>query len=153
MTKIIDRAELMRVIEHIPLLSPSTAQLLQLSASADHDLKEIVDVVRYDSALTGHVLRVVNSAAFGLRQGLQALAGEPFGARGQPVMNGCGGGQLVVAAEQQRLDGLLARRRRGTVRAGRGRQAARSKATLQLGRVALVIGIRVIEDHQALRAV
>lgn len=73
MTKIIDRAELMRVVERIPLLSPSAALLLQLSARANHEMKEIIDVVRFDSALTVHVLRVVNSAAFGLRQPIEFI--------------------------------------------------------------------------------
>ena len=73
MTKIIDRTELMRVIDSIPLLSQSAALLLQLSANTKHEMKEIIDVVRFDSSLTVHVLRVVNSAAFGLRQSIDSI--------------------------------------------------------------------------------
>ena len=66
MSQPIDRAEILRVIARIPLLSTSTARLLRLTAEADHDLMEVAEVVKFDSALTARVLRVVNSAAYGL---------------------------------------------------------------------------------------
>lgn len=47
-------------------------------------------------------------AALGMGQRPEPLAGEPLGADDQPAINGRSGRQFGVAAEQQRLDGLLA---------------------------------------------
>lgn len=58
--------EIARAIEAAPLLSPVAAQLLQISAKADHDLKDIIDLVKCDSILTARLLKIVNSAAIGL---------------------------------------------------------------------------------------
>lgn len=53
-------------IESIPLLSPSASRLLQVNADPESSLEDVIAIVRYDGALTARVLRVVNSAAFGL---------------------------------------------------------------------------------------
>ncbi|MEA3465482.1 MAG: HDOD domain-containing protein [Thermodesulfobacteriota bacterium] len=60
------KEEIIEAIKDIPLLSPSASQLLQLSASTDHDISEIVDIVKIDAALTARVLKIVNSVAYGL---------------------------------------------------------------------------------------
>ncbi len=60
------KEEILAAIKQVPLLSPSASQLLQLTASTDHDIKEVIDIVKYDSALTARVLKIVNSVAFGL---------------------------------------------------------------------------------------
>ncbi len=68
-----DRAEILRAIARIPLLSSSTARLLRLTADPEHDLKAVAGIVKYDSALTARVLRVVNSAAYGLVQPVHTI--------------------------------------------------------------------------------
>lgn len=60
------RDEIIAAIMEVPLLSPSASQLLQLSASNDHDISEVVDIVKCDAALTARVLKIVNSVAYGL---------------------------------------------------------------------------------------
>lgn len=59
-------AEIARAIQAAPLLSPIANQLLQVTAKADHEMKEVIDLVKCDSLLTARLLRVVNSAAMGL---------------------------------------------------------------------------------------
>lgn len=66
MTEKIDREKIRRVISSVPLLSASATQLLQTTTDPDHDLQSIVQVVKTDATLTARVLKVVNSAAFGL---------------------------------------------------------------------------------------
>lgn len=66
MTKTLDRAALLQAVEDAPLLSPNAHLLLQLTSDPDHEMDEVIRLVRYDAALTARVLRVVNSAAFGL---------------------------------------------------------------------------------------
>ena len=51
-------------IRKISLLSPNTARLLGLNADPDHSLQDVVELVKFDSALTARTLRIVNSAAF-----------------------------------------------------------------------------------------
>lgn len=62
----LDRTALLDAVENAPLLSPNAHLLLQITADPDHDLDEVIRLVRYDAALTARVLRVVNSAVYGL---------------------------------------------------------------------------------------
>lgn len=62
----IDSREVLKRIEDAPLLSSSASRLLQITADPEHSLGEVADIVKTDAALTARVLRVVNSAAFGL---------------------------------------------------------------------------------------
>lgn len=62
----LDRTALMDAVENAPLLSPNAHLLLQITTNPDHDLDEVIRLVRYDAALTARVLRVVNSAVYGL---------------------------------------------------------------------------------------
>jgi len=55
-----------KAIDEVPLLSPSASQLLQVNADPHCELEDVIAIVRYDAALTARVLKVVNSAAFGL---------------------------------------------------------------------------------------
>jgi len=66
MTEKVDREKIRRVISSVPLLSASATQLLQTTTDPDHDLQSIVRIVKTDATLTARVLKVVNSAAFGL---------------------------------------------------------------------------------------
>ncbi len=73
MTEKIDREEIQKVIKSVPLLSASAAQLLRTTTDPDHDLMDIVKVVKTDATLTARVLKVVNSAAFGLINEISSL--------------------------------------------------------------------------------
>lgn len=73
MTKKIDPQEIQKVIKSVPLLSASATQLLQTTTDPDHDLREIVHIVKTDATLTARVLKVVNSAAFGLINEITSL--------------------------------------------------------------------------------
>ncbi len=62
------------VIDNTPLLSPSAARLLQVNADPESGVDDIIAIVRHDAALTARVLRVVNSAAFGLVHPVDTVA-------------------------------------------------------------------------------
>lgn len=73
MTQKIDPQEIQKVIKSVPLLSASASQLLQTTTDPDHDLRDIVHIVKTDATLTARVLKVVNSAAFGLINEITSL--------------------------------------------------------------------------------
>lgn len=66
MVEKISQEELQKIVTSVPMLSPSASRLLQLSADPEHDLGDIIDLVRTDANLTARVLKIVNSAAFAL---------------------------------------------------------------------------------------
>jgi putative nucleotidyltransferase with HDIG domain len=66
MDKTANHAEILRSVQQVPLLSASASRLLQITANPDHDLADVINVLKCDSALTARLLKVVNSAAFGL---------------------------------------------------------------------------------------
>lgn len=66
MVQQINREELQKIVRSVPMLSPSASRLLQMSATPDHDLGDITNLVRNDANLTARVLKIVNSAAYGL---------------------------------------------------------------------------------------
>lgn len=55
-----------KAIDNTPLFSPSASLLLQVNSDPECALEDVIAIVRHDAALTARVLRVVNSAAFGL---------------------------------------------------------------------------------------
>lgn len=60
------KENIQKIIQSVPMLSASASQLLQLTSKPDHELKEVVTLVKTDANLTARVIKVVNSAAFGL---------------------------------------------------------------------------------------
>lgn len=66
MSKVVDMEAVHQAIEKLPLFSPSALQLLQVIADPDHDLDDVVKIVKFDSALTMRVLKAVNSPVYGL---------------------------------------------------------------------------------------
>lgn len=66
MEKKICPENLLQIIKSVPMLSASASRLLQLTSNADHDLMDVVNLVKTDANLTARVLKIVNSAAFGL---------------------------------------------------------------------------------------
>jgi putative nucleotidyltransferase with HDIG domain len=66
MRKTVDQEAVKKAIAQLPLFSPSALQVLQVVADPEHDLDDVVRIVKYDSALTIRVLKVVNSPVYGL---------------------------------------------------------------------------------------
>jgi putative nucleotidyltransferase with HDIG domain len=66
MKPLLDVAMIKRAIEDLPLLSPNVSRLLQVLSQEDYDLDEVIDIVKFDAALTARVLRTVNSPVYGL---------------------------------------------------------------------------------------
>jgi len=66
MSNKICKENLQEIIKSVPMLSVSASRLLQLTANPDHELAEVMNLVKTDANLTARVLKVVNSAAFGL---------------------------------------------------------------------------------------
>ncbi len=56
--------DILKIVEGLKILSPSAASLLEVASREKHDLKDIVNVIKYDAALTAKTLQLVNSAAF-----------------------------------------------------------------------------------------
>ncbi|NOY13197.1 MAG: HDOD domain-containing protein [Deltaproteobacteria bacterium] len=60
------KENLQQIIKSVPMLSASASRLLQLTSNSDHQLLDVVNLVKTDANLTARVLKIVNSAAFGL---------------------------------------------------------------------------------------
>lgn len=60
-------------LDSLPMLSPCASKVLAISEIADHTVGEIARVVEADSILTGHILKVVNSAAFALSRKIETV--------------------------------------------------------------------------------
>lgn len=59
-----------KIIQKIDSLSPVSAtgnRLMEIISNPDSSLAEIVDVIKYDQVMTANLLRICNSAYFGLR--------------------------------------------------------------------------------------
>ncbi len=66
MVKKLTSEELQKIVSSVPMLSSSASQLLHIAAKPDHDLIEVINLVKTDANLTARVLKIVNSAAFAL---------------------------------------------------------------------------------------
>ena len=55
-----------QAVQDAPLLSVNASRLLQTMVDPDHELMDVVQIVKLDSVLTARLLRVVNSPVFGL---------------------------------------------------------------------------------------
>ncbi|PNU21106.1 phosphohydrolase [Geothermobacter hydrogeniphilus] len=65
--------EIRRAIEKAPLLSANAQRLMQITADTDHELGDVIDIVKCDATLTARVLRVVNSAAYDLLNPISSI--------------------------------------------------------------------------------
>ncbi len=61
-----NREKIKKAIARAPVLSVHAQRLLQVCASREHDIEDIVEVIKCDATLTARVLRVVNSSVYGL---------------------------------------------------------------------------------------
>lgn len=73
MTKKICKENIQQILKSIPMLSACANRLLQLTSNPDHDLIEVAKLVKTDANLTARVLKVVNSAAFGLMNEISSI--------------------------------------------------------------------------------
>ncbi len=60
------KKQISEAIRNAPVLSATAHQLLQVTADPNHELKDVIALVKCDSFITARVLRVVNSAAMAL---------------------------------------------------------------------------------------
>ena len=60
------RNEILAAIDRAPMLSVGAARIIDLAARADHELDDIIDLVKNDAPLTAKLLRIVNSPVYGL---------------------------------------------------------------------------------------
>jgi len=62
----VDREKLLRKVERMPAFPESVHKILQLTADVDCSPKDLVKVIEHDPVMTLKVLKLVNSAFFGL---------------------------------------------------------------------------------------
>lgn len=65
--------QILERVESLPHLPDTALRLVQIISNPQAPLTEIVDAVRYDQALTAEVLRLCNSAYFGLARTIRSL--------------------------------------------------------------------------------
>lgn len=70
----VSKKEILARAKEIPPLSPATFKLMEIMGREDYDMQEIVKIVEADPVLTLKVLKVVNSASFGLRSQIQSVS-------------------------------------------------------------------------------
>jgi len=69
-----EHARLLRLgLEQLPPLAPVAARLLQLTLSEHTDAQDLVEVIQTDQSLSGRLLKLVNSAASGLREPITSV--------------------------------------------------------------------------------
>ena len=66
-------AKISSIIKQIKLLSSSASRLFEITTREDHNLNEVVNIIKHDANLTAKVLKVVNSAAYGLQNKITAI--------------------------------------------------------------------------------
>ncbi len=69
----VSSSEILKSVKNIPALSPGAGQLLDVLGSGNYEVADIVMVIENDSALTVNVLKVVNSAAMGMRREITSV--------------------------------------------------------------------------------
>ena len=69
----VNTQEIIDSVKNVPALSPGASQLLGVIAGGEYEVTDIVKVIENDSALTANVLKVVNSAALGVRREINTV--------------------------------------------------------------------------------
>jgi HD-like signal output (HDOD) protein len=64
---------LVECVEHLPVLPATTVRLIQLLGDNTGNIDEIIEVIQYDQSLTLQVLKLCNSAYFGLVRKITSL--------------------------------------------------------------------------------
>ncbi len=65
--------DIIKIIKQTKLLSPSASSLLEITTRKEHNLSDVVDIIKYDANLTAKVLKIVNSAAYSLQSEITAI--------------------------------------------------------------------------------
>lgn len=65
--------DISNMLEDIPTFSQSVIRILELTADIDSSAKELVDQIAHDPILTAKVLKLVNSAYFGLSRQVDSI--------------------------------------------------------------------------------
>ena len=69
----LSKENISKMLEDIPTFSQSVIRILELTADIDSSTKELVAQVSHDPILTAKVLKVVNSAYFGLSRKVDSI--------------------------------------------------------------------------------
>lgn len=70
---IVSAQEILDSVKRVPALSVSASHLLDVVGTGCYEVSDIVKVIETDPALTANVLKVVNSAALGLRREITSV--------------------------------------------------------------------------------
>jgi putative nucleotidyltransferase with HDIG domain len=62
-----------RAVNEAPLLSVNASRLMQIMVDPDHELVDVVALVKLDSILTARLLRIVNSPVFGMLKAVSSV--------------------------------------------------------------------------------
>ncbi|NOR10008.1 MAG: HDOD domain-containing protein, partial [Desulfovibrionaceae bacterium] len=60
------RQDILKAIKKVPVLSSSVSQVMDIISKDDHCLADLVNIIRFDSALTANILKTANSAFYGI---------------------------------------------------------------------------------------
>jgi HD-like signal output (HDOD) protein len=116
-------------VGQLPVIPDQADRLLRLAASGDTDLSELLAIVESDSVMTAMVLRLVNSAAFGLARRITSV------------------GQAVVLLGMTHVRSLAMAASMASLFSGRG---ASAKTAWRHG-FAVGCGARTLASHVGLR--
>ncbi|MCB2183632.1 MAG: HDOD domain-containing protein [Desulfobulbaceae bacterium] len=67
------KAQILRRIDALPLMSQSASKLMKTVADRDHSIHDIIEIVKYDPSLTVKILKLVNSSAYGLSKSITSV--------------------------------------------------------------------------------
>lgn len=65
--------EILKSIKNIPAFPAAALKVMKLIDDPDFSIADVVDVVQYDQAITANILRICNSAYFGLRYKVETV--------------------------------------------------------------------------------
>ena len=72
-TKTLSRQEVVEMVDQMPASAESVQQVLDLTSDINCSPRDLVRVVEHDPVLTGRILKVVNSAYFGLSRRISSV--------------------------------------------------------------------------------
>jgi len=72
-TKTLSRQEVVEMVDQMPAFAESVQQVLDLTSDINCSPRDLVRVVEHDPVLTGRILKVVNSAYFGLSRRISSV--------------------------------------------------------------------------------
>lgn len=65
--------QILRSVDELPLMSQSASKLMQKVSQKEHSIHDIIEIVKFDPSLTVKILKVVNSAAYGLSKAITSV--------------------------------------------------------------------------------